>query len=283
MSLQFVSWSRRGVGAGKTTGQVGSRRLVTTSVTVTANRQGQAAPSTVPADSAPMAVLGPGDVEGVSSDQIVRRSPRPDSHNLEPNYLAVIEFAHPDLPWMFSPAQVAPGRDERLDPWLMLAVVDRTVMQVSVRPGSPNPVLKLSGPAAVPSPADAWAWAHVQVHDADADGARAAVRGDQPVAANIRSRLVCPTRLAPDHDYVAVLLPTYEAGRRVGLGDLEGDAGTAFWTPAGGLVLPVYDSWRFRTGPSSWRRCSPLFPLTHRRPSASSNSAQVRACLQNRS
>src|SRR4051794_24143598 len=150
MSLQFVSWSRRGVGAAKTTGQVGSRRLVTTSVTITANRQGQAAPSAVPVDSAPMAVLGPGDVEGVSGEQIVRRSPRPDSHNLEPNYLAVIEFAHPDLPWMFSPAQVVPGRDERLDPWLMLAVVDRSQMQVVTRPGSPNPVLTLTDPTALP-------------------------------------------------------------------------------------------------------------------------------------
>ena len=250
MSLQFVSWSRRGVGAGKTTGQDGSRRLVTTSVMVTANRQGQSEPSKVPADSAPMAVLGPGDVEGVAVDQIVRRSPQPDSHNLEPNYLAVIEFAHPDLPWMFSPAQVTPGRDERLDPWLMLAVVDRSLMQVTVQPGSPNPVLKLSDPTAVPAPGDAWAFAHVQVHDSDADGAKALVRGDHPVAANVRSRLVCPTRLAPDHDYVAVLLPTYEAGRRVGLGAEEGDAGTAFWTAKGGLSLPVYDSWRFRTGPA---------------------------------
>jgi hypothetical protein len=250
MSLQFVSWSRRGVGAGTTAGQVGSRRLVTTSVTVTANRQGQATPTEVRVDSAPMAVLGPGDVEGVAVEQIVRRSPRPDSHNLEPNYLAVIEFAHPDLPWIFSPAQAAQGRDERLDPWLMLAVVDRSQMQVTVRPGSPNPALRLSDPAAVPAPADAWAFAHVQVHGTDADGATEVLRGDQPVAANIRSRLVCPTRLAPDHDYVAVLLPTYEAGRRVGLGLEEGDAGTAFWTAAGGLVLPVYDSWRFRTGPA---------------------------------
>lgn len=245
--LQFVSWSRRGVGASPTAGQQGSRRLVTTSLTVTADRQGQGAPTVVQLDSAPMAVLGPGDVIGVSGDQVVRRCPRPDSHNLEPNYLVSIEFAHPDLPWLFSPASAV---GEQLQPWLMLLVLDRATTQLTARAGSPNPVIMLADPAAVPDPASAWAWAHAQVHGTDANGAKAVLLGSEPVAANIRSRVLCPTRLLPDHDYLAVLVPTFEAGRRVGIGDPETDAGAAPWVPAGNLVLPVYDSWRFSTGPA---------------------------------
>lgn len=246
--LQFVAWSRRGIGAAPVVATAGSRRLVTTRVSVTADRQAQGAPATRQVDSAPMAILGPGDVIGVSIDQIVRRAARPDTHNLEPNHLVAIEFAHPDLPWLFSPAAAA---GERLDPWLMLIVVDRSSNQVTVRPGSPNPVVVVTDPDALPDPSQAWAWAHVQVHGTDADGAKTALRGSDPVAANIRSRVLCPTRLTPDHDYIAALVPTHEAGRRVGIGLEETDAGAAFWQPdPHGLVLPVYDWWRFRTGPS---------------------------------
>ena len=245
--LQFISWSRRGIGAAPTVGQHGSRRLVTTSLTVTADRQGQDAQTAVQLDSAPLAVLGPGDVIGVPGEQIVRRSPRPDSHNLEPNYLVAIEFAHPDLPWLFSPAAAV---GEQLQPWLMLLVFDRATTQLTARAGSPNPVIVLADPGSVPDPALAWAWAHAQVHGTDAGGAKAALLGSDPVAANIRSRVLCPTRLLPDHDYLAALVPTYEAGRRVGIGDPETDAGAAPWVPAGSLVLPVYDSWRFSTGPA---------------------------------
>jgi hypothetical protein len=246
--LQFVAWSRRGIGAAPVVTTVGSRRLVTTSVTVTADRQAPGVPATQPVESAPMAILGPGDVIGVSIDQIVRRAPRPDTHNLEPNHLVAIEFAHPDLPWLFSPVAAV---GERLDPWLMLIVVDQSSNQVTARPGSPNPVVVVTDPGALPDPSQAWALAHVQVHGTTADDAKTALRGSDPVAANMRSRVLCPTRLTPDHDYIAALVPTYEAGRLVGIGGEEAGVGTAFWQPdPHGLVLPVYDSWRFRTGPS---------------------------------
>ncbi len=111
-NLQFVSWSRRGVAAGDVSAPAQadgrlhvSRRFVVT----TTPRDGT--PVTVPAESAEVTVLGPGDVVGLDRAQILRRSPRPDDHNLEPNYLATIEFATPDLPWMFSPSSApASGR-----------------------------------------------------------------------------------------------------------------------------------------------------------------------------
>jgi hypothetical protein len=50
-----------------------------------------------------LTVLGPGDVVGIDPAQVLRSSPREGDFNAEPNYLAAIEFAHPDLPWLFSP------------------------------------------------------------------------------------------------------------------------------------------------------------------------------------
>ena len=66
-------------------------------------------------------VLGPGDVTGFDPSQVILTSPRADTHNMEPNYLAHIEFAHPDLPWMFTPE----GPDgNHLKPWIALVVVE---------------------------------------------------------------------------------------------------------------------------------------------------------------
>ncbi len=249
-NLQFLSWSRRGIGASTPVGQVGSRLLVSLKVTVTGDSS--AGQRTQDFASAPMAVLGPGDVVGVDPTQILRRTPRPGDHQLEPNYLVAVEFAHPDLPWMFSPT--GPASTERSDPWLMLVVLSvepgHQQGAIGSRPGSPCPVMLVSDPGAVPSPDNAWAFAHVQVHDVDAAGAIAAVKRPSPQAANVRSRLVCPTRLTPNTAYVAAVVPVYEAGRRVGLGQLEADAGAQRWVAVPGLELPAYDFWSFRTGPS---------------------------------
>ena len=165
-----------------------------------------------------MTVLGPGDVVGIDRSQVVRRSPRPDDHNLEPNYLAAIEFAHPDLPWMFSPEL---GAAERAQPWLMLVVVpDQSGQAVAPAAiGKPCPVLTLPGAEAAPDPAHAWAFAHVQVQGPpDAAQAVSWVKDLANHASAVRSRVLCPTRLHPATGYVAVLVPTYEIGRLAGLG-----------------------------------------------------------------
>src|SRR3954454_12038371 len=111
-SLQFISWSRRGAGAGMTAEVDGIRRSVSLPLQVTA------AGREVDAPSGPIRLMGPADIEPLSADfGIVRRSPRPDSHPIEPNLLACIEFDHPDVPWLFTPEAAA---GERLTPWVML-------------------------------------------------------------------------------------------------------------------------------------------------------------------
>ena len=250
-NLQFVSWSRRGVAAGDVSAPAQadgrlhvSRRFVVT----TTPRDGT--PVTVPAGSAEVTVLGPGDVVGLDRAQVLRRSPRPDDHNLEPNYLATIEFAHPDLPWMFSPEL---GAGERAQPWLMLVVLPDPEGQ-AVAPtgiGKPCPVLTVPSAAAVPDPSTAWAFAHVQALAKDAPEAVRLVSAPASNGAVVRSRILSPTRLRPDQRYVAALVPTYEIGRLAGLGQaIPGGTGSSLWTPVAGLQLPVYDSWRFWTGPS---------------------------------
>ncbi|WP_026554135.1 hypothetical protein [Arthrobacter sp. 35W] len=249
--LHFLPFSRRGLAAGTAAAGPDGRLHVRQTLTVTTEASGTGAvPAPVPVLSAPLAVFGPGDVVGVDASQIVRRHPVHGDANLEPNYLAGIEFAHPDLPWMFSPE---PDNEVRAQPWLMLVVLPAStggVPAVGRQPGSPCPVITLGQADDVPDPGNAWAFAHVQVFGAeDADTARDWVASLAGFETTVRSRLLCPTRLEPGRSYVAALVPTYELGRLAGLGLTPGAApvGTRTWTPAAGLALPVYDSWTFHT------------------------------------
>ena len=49
-------------------------------------------------------LYGPGDVIGLDPRQVVRTEPRHETKDFIPNYLPAIEFARPDLPWLFTPA-----------------------------------------------------------------------------------------------------------------------------------------------------------------------------------
>ena len=246
--LQFVSWARRGVGAATTAEIHGIHRSVTLSLDVTADVPGQQTRTAKDVKSTPLTVLGPADIQPRSEDfGIVRRSPHRSDHPIEPNLLACIEFAHPDVPWLFSPKEAAP---EQLTPWIMLVVVRMTPEQetntLKARPNTPYQILRIDSAESVPNPSDAWAFAHVQVVADDPAGALSAVK-DNPGSPMVRSRILCPTRLDPESRYFAALVPTFEAGRLVGIGQ-DSDA-DGLWTPTAGVELPVYDGWFFTTGP----------------------------------
>jgi hypothetical protein len=254
VTFQFVAWSRRGASAEHSVGTVdaSARRIVTATTVVTAERDG-APPHTDEVASPPLALLGPGDVVGLDPAQIVRRVPRPDDHNFEPNYLAAIEFAHPDIPWLFSPVAEA-GAGVAM-PWLMLVVVDvepgHEQAQLTVHPGAPNPVLEVADSTVLPNPADAWAWAHVQVHRATSGEAETLLATPTPGWADVRSRLVAPTHIQPEHAYLACVVPVYAAGREAGAGKSPDGQGVALaWNPPGAVSIPVYEHWRFRAGPA---------------------------------
>lgn len=108
---------------------------------------------------------------------------------------------------------------------------------------------------------DAHRYAHAQVVGAGRAGENLLLRGsaedtvetrlsDQHGPANL-SRILCPKRLDDGVSYIAALVPAFDCGVKAGLG-LSGGTLAPAWTRAGGdeqddIVLPAYDSWRFRT------------------------------------
>ncbi|MGW0735574.1 hypothetical protein [Streptomyces sp. NPDC002851] len=246
---RFLPWSRRGLSAAIPSAPDGAavpdRAAVKIDVTV-----GGAGSETV---STGTALSGPGDVIGLDPTVIVRTVPRPNSTNVEPNYLAAIEFDQPELPWLFTPTGVPPSG--HLAPWLVLVVVrDRPGVTVSAPAGSVLPRLMIeSGAAAeLPDLKEAWAWAHVQLLDEDAGTTPAAVGAALAEHPNRNvSRLVCPRRLEPNARWIAALVPAFDAGVDSGLGRTpkSGNLKPAWAAGADAVTLPTYYHWRFQTGP----------------------------------
>lgn len=231
--LRFMSWMRRGL-ARAVTG--------TGTIQVGVDVSGVAV-------SHQVRLRGPGDVVGVSSSQVLRTEPRDGTADFEPNYFASVELASPDLPWMFTPMAAS----DRLPPWLVLVVVkQQDGVAVGRAEGAPLPVLTIASPARaadeLPDLGEAWAWAHVQ----------SSVKIESDIGATLASapeaflaRLICPRRLAADTGYLACLVPSFAQGVNAGRGLAVDPSDLSMaWAPgAESVTLPVYWSWRFRTGP----------------------------------
>ncbi|HEU0294578.1 MAG TPA: hypothetical protein VFR47_17695 [Anaerolineales bacterium] len=200
-------------------------------------------------------LYGPGDVVGLDPRQVIRTEPRNQTKDYIPNYFPAVEFARPDLPWLFMPA--AQGSQERLRPWMVLVVVERKE-GVTLRFGRQLtlPVLEITGPAIpgdeLPPLQDAWAWAHVQVSGAVSPGhTLEQIVANEPH--NVCSRLICPRKLLPNRDYFGCVVPVFDAGRKAGLGLPGDDAPLASAWESGtdaptSIQLPVYYHWEFSTG-----------------------------------
>ena len=191
-------------------------------------------------------LYGPGDVVGIDARQIVRTDPRARAADVEAKYLASVEFAQPDFPWLFTPA--AADAQDRLRPWMCLVVVRRRDgVRIFTDQTRPLPTLEIASPAIVaeelPDLSESWAWAHAQATGSGLTGG----------IAGARSRLLSPRRLDPNTGYLACVVPTFEVGRLAGLGQ---PATTDQLVPAWRIddptldrvELPVYYSWEFSTG-----------------------------------
>jgi len=196
-------------------------------------------------------VRGPGDVIGISASQVVRTDPIDGAVGVEPNYFAQIEFDRPDLPWLFTPAAAV---GERLRPWIVLVVLDAEgTTACTVGSGSPLPVLRVSADAAagLPDLTSSYLWAHAQVILPDGVSLDQALGPGGDPRLTI-SRLMCPRHLAPNRWYVAAVVPAFNVGRLAGLGQPVTPADEAqlqpAWAAGAAVDLPVYHSWRFRTG-----------------------------------
>jgi hypothetical protein len=197
----------------------------------------------------PVRLYGPGDVTGLDPREVVRTEPASLSTDFEPNYFPLIEFDHPDLPWMFSPK--VPDAAGRVHPWICLVTVRQDAC--SLDPGAPLPVLRCPR-SELPNPDEAWAWAHAQVARSEANtGLDELLRSDP---ARSVSRLLSPRRLDAQTSYYACLVPVYEIGRKAGLDEqisAEDERALRYaWAadapPATPIELPVYYHWEFRTG-----------------------------------
>ena len=210
----------------------------------------------------PVQLAGPGDVAGLDPAEVRRCEPYDGCADFEPEYLAYVELASPDLPWRFSPIgpatsplhnpedpAAAPATQHRLTPWLALVVV--AADQASVAPAVTGRLPVLTCPASeLPNPAEMWGWAHVQVSATDgADPVAAAGDPSRSVA-----RLVCPRHLEPGIAYQAFLVPTFAAGVTAagpagpGLATASVDPLQPAWGGTGPVSLPVYYSYAFTTG-----------------------------------
>jgi hypothetical protein len=284
-SLTFLPWVRQGVAA-----------AITAVDTLTAKQPGvvnlNAALTVNTSPTLPVSVSlrGPADVVGIDANQVVRTDPRPGSVDFEPSYFPLVEFDRPDFPWLFTPASA--DANSKLRPWLCLVVVRKQEgVTLGTAIDAPLPVLQISAPAKpadeLPDLKDCWAWTHAQA--AAADNSEANVRAALNGPPNLQlSRLICPRVLVANTDYMACVVPTFELGRKAGLGiaikDTDLVAATAL-APAWSLTpvptqvtLPVYYHWEFRTGPGgdfatlvSALRPHPAPPELGRRPIDISN------------
>jgi hypothetical protein len=244
-TYHFLSFVRRGFAASITqpdTFGSGQRALATATVGVSVSGVSQPPHNAV--------VRGPGDVIGIAASQVVRTDPVDGAVGVEPNYFAHVEFDRPELPWLFTPSAAV---GERLRPWIVLVVVDLEGPQAcALTNGSPLPQLHVPVEAAgqLPDLDSSYLWAHGQVLAPDGQQPKDVVDGGDPRLTV--SRLMCPRHLDPFAWYLAAVVPAFNVGRLAGLGlDVKPEDEAKLdpaWQPGGAVVLPVYYSFRFRTG-----------------------------------
>jgi len=250
-SYDFLSYARRGAAADLAnidplTGGLPSRAPLAVTIGVESRDGGD-----VRLDPVLQTVLlyGPGDVTGIDPRHIIRTDPPDGTLNYEPNYLAGIEFDHPDFIWLFTPA--APNGN-RLRPWLSVVVLADDEYTLADAPPIPLPAIDVQDVSKLPSLDDAWAWGHVQIAGSVAAADLAPVFQTEPQRA--LSRLLCPRQLVPRTRYTAFLVPAFEVGRLAGLGLEVPEApypntpSTApAWTGSGAVRLPYYFRFSFQT------------------------------------
>lgn len=267
---RFLPWARRGLQPAypdTLTGRIDVEGSLPVTVNVGASDVAGSDLETRDA-TVDLRLYGPGDVLGIDRRQVIRTVPTDGTRDFEPNYFPSVEFARPDLAWLFSPARAVSTVDsvavnrpwrmgQNLRPWLSLVVVPESAATLKEGGTDTEAVAQLTVDSReLPSPAETWAWAHVQVVGGQAESD---VFDPEWITSQLTQRsslatcrLVCPRELEADGTYVACVVPTFDAGREAGLGrePLTGEVGPAWGDADGPVTLPVYYLWRFGTGPA---------------------------------
>ncbi|MEL7312478.1 MAG: hypothetical protein AAFN07_13270 [Pseudomonadota bacterium] len=247
---QFLSWARRGIAdairqkdtLGRRDGAVIERARVPVGVELTTGE-------TI---SQNFALMGPGDVIGINPQSIIRTEPRDGIGDYEPNYLPYVEFYDEDFPFRYTPAAAA-SDDLKLRPWITLVVLKpEEFVETSRR--EPLSSIQIINPQALQPNDELHLWCHMHSNlpheesqfDQFLDGLEEDVKKDPD---GVYSRLLCPRQLEPKTHYHAFLIPTFETGRRAGLGQSPASvpAQQPAW-PNGATEFPVYHRFSFATG-----------------------------------
>ncbi|MBA2556562.1 MAG: hypothetical protein H0V12_04330, partial [Chloroflexi bacterium] len=263
-TYSFLPWLRQGLSNEIRAGSIpaGSSRA-TIDVTLRVHGTGRGDPVTE-AITRSVPLYGPGDILAIERAAIFRTEPGHRTTNFESNYLPFVEFYDEDFPWRYSPEPVA---GHRLRPWLALVVLKEDEFRDRGRTRErPLPFIEVAAPDAVFQPAEQlWAWAHVHMNR-DLGASESQVVSTSMVAVLPRleaalrenadlgfARLLSPRRLDVSTTYHAFVIPSYESGRRAGLGiDPTGASATqAAWGAGGGgpepSHFPFYHRWSFIT------------------------------------
>ena len=219
-------------------------------------------------------LISAGEVLSLNQEEVIKVNPSAGEREFDFNHLAFIEFKAPDLPWRYTPAAPTlpePGKSDsylRIRPWLTLIVLKENEFSRLPFNGYCCPIeLTNDGkqPGIFPPHDQMWAWAHVHVNkeleetnieDKELE-LKQLYENDKSVA---YSRLICPKRLEKATEYHAFLVPTFEAGRLIGLkrsysgGGLDPAwqyASSLLTTISNDFVYPVYYEWTFQTSDSA--------------------------------
>lgn len=208
-------------------------------------------------------LFGPGDVVGVKDEAIINKYPAPNALTAEPNYLPYIEFYDEDFPWRYTPAVADSATSQRLTPWLALIALTDEEFQEQENFLLPAIKVKTTNTAGDPIPLalpekpeeTLWAWSHVQISDSVDTSSSALfedainnVRKNNPDA--VISRVMCARKSEPNTTYHLFLVPTYENGRKAGLGEVpDADVMEMAWDSSE-VILPYYQRWSYTTSES---------------------------------
>lgn len=233
-SLEFASFAVGGLSAAAVTPTTGVRASSEVTLPLSDSAGGSAEVRQR------IVLFGPGDVRGIDPEQILRRHPAPGTSTAEETDLAHIEFDRPELPWAFSAATP----DQAMRPWVTLIVVERSLVRW-LPATALLPLIEVPR-SELPDLDEVNRWAHAQV--AQSGSVALATRLSPAYAPVNLSRLVSPRVLADQTDYLAAVVPTTDVGVRGGRGVTGGSLQPAWTSAADSVILPVYDSWEFRTG-----------------------------------
>lgn len=218
-TLAFYGWRRSGIYKAISGGTLTPEGRLTGTVTLTLKNT--EAPNDSATGAVPFDVIGPGDIKDLGSRAITRVVPPPGTTNADEDKCVFAEFTAADLPWRYTP-RLASGL--ALQPWIVLLV--GTADEIKLEPGRKAtfaPSL-LTDPKHKHDLTTSARWAHVQEEPGHPGKGVARLLNERP--------------LLPLTEYVAVIVPAFN------------EAGQLAWTSQtkSAVTLPVFYSWRFRTG-----------------------------------